>query len=58
VQKLSLFMDRLLGKHDNNAFISLNFIVPSGMPTEEVNVYLHSFVQALYPEIKRVLFNR
>ena len=58
VQKLSLFMDRLLGKHDNNAFISLNFIVPSGMPTEKVNVYLNSFVQALYPEIKRVLFNR
>ena len=57
VQKLSLFMGRLFGKSDNNAFILLNFIVPSGMPTEEVNIYLNSFVQALYPEIKRVLFN-
>lgn len=53
IQKLSLFFDKLLGKSDNNAFIRLTIIVPPEMSVEETTTYLFSFVQALYPELRR-----
>jgi EpsI family protein len=55
VQKLSLFFNRLFGKKDNNAFIRLDVTVPSGGSIEEANAHLLSFVQAVYPELRRFL---
>ena len=52
-QKLSLFFDKLLGKSDNNAFIRLTIIVPPEMSVEETTPYLFSFIQYMYPELRR-----
>jgi EpsI family protein len=55
IQKISLFFNRLLGKEDNNAFIRLNVTVPAGYSTEDATTYLLSFVQVVYPELRRFL---
>jgi len=51
--KLSLFFDKLLGKPENNAFIRVTANVPQGTSIEETSAHLFSFVQKLYPELRR-----
>jgi len=53
IQKFSLFFDKLLGKPENNAFIRITMNVPSAMSIKEANANLVSFVQDLYPELRR-----
>ncbi len=55
VQKLFLFVERLLGKKDDNAFVRLTLILPSNKSVEETTAYLFSFVRILYPEVKNFL---
>lgn len=53
-QKISLFLNRLLGKSDDNAFISINTVVPEDRSIDETTLYLYSFVQDIYPELKKL----
>jgi len=54
-QKLSLFFDKVSGKRDNNAFVRLSLILPSGKSVEQTSPYLLTFVRDLYPELKKFL---
>lgn len=53
IQKVSLFFNKILGKSDNNAFVRITVTIPEEMPIEETTSYLLSFVQDMYPELRR-----
>lgn len=57
-QKVSLFFDKLLGKVDSNAFVRITVTAPDGMSAEELSPYLFSFVQDMYPELRRFFLSK
>jgi len=51
IQKFILFINRLLGKSDSNAFMRLTAMVPHNMDTKETSSQLKIFMQELQPVI-------
>lgn len=53
VQKISLLFDKLMGKSDRNAFVTVTVSVPPQLSVEKTNSQLDDFVHVLYPELRR-----
>ena len=54
IQKIILFVERLIGERDGNAFVRIHVDVSRKISVEELNTYLISFVQAIYPNLKEL----
>lgn len=54
IQKLILFVERIIGERDCNAFVRIHIDVSPKISVEELNSYLISFVQAIYPNLKEL----
>ncbi len=54
-QKINLFFRSMLGKSDNNAFVRITAVVPRDQTVESAKTEMRSFVQDLYPDLRRYL---
>jgi EpsI family protein len=52
IQKISLFLDKLLGRPDSNGFVRVTVSVPAERSIEETTSYVYGFIRDLYPEIR------
>lgn len=55
LQKISLFLNKLFGHPDTNAFVRVTISFSQGEDVEQVSKMLNSFVQKLYPELRSFL---
>ena len=53
IQKISLFVNRLIGEPNCNSFVRVTINVPRGGSEEKTLSELYAFVQDLYPELKK-----
>jgi EpsI family protein len=58
IQKVDLFISRLLGKSDRNAFIRVNASLSEGGDIKRLQADLHQFVSDSYPELRRCFFEK
>ncbi|MBN1832697.1 MAG: EpsI family protein [Deltaproteobacteria bacterium] len=52
LQKLYLFLERLLGKSEKNAFVRLTVTIPGGMSNGKAHILLDEFTKKLYPVLR------
>ena len=55
LMKLSLLVDRLMGRSDRNAFVRVTAVVPENESSEEIEACLSDFVRDLYPPLSRFI---
>jgi len=53
IQKIFLFVNKLLGKPDSNSFVRITIKVPRGGSVENTLSDLFDFVQDFYPELRK-----
>jgi len=56
IMKLYLFLDRLLGKPDGNAFVRITMSFSNGNDIMKQKSDLYEFVDDVFPELRRYLF--
>lgn len=54
-QKISLLINKLAGRSENNAFVRLTIHVPENMPIAKVEGQLSDFVRMIYPELLKYM---
>ena len=55
IQKLYMFWAKIRGQSDKNAFVRVTVPVPKPGAEQEMSQYLSSFVEALYPLLRKFL---
>lgn len=55
IQKISLFMDKMMDKNEKNAFVRLTVQGPTKMYVENAEIVLERFIKDFYPTLKRFL---
>ena len=54
VQKLKLFLERLVGRVDENAFVRVTAVVPQGGNLPQTRQDVYDFIRAVYPCLRQM----